>query len=234
MAFHFNFTLIKKHPYASAGVIVVGGLVLYLLLHGSSSSSTTSSSGVYDQQSAITTQANAQLALQQDAEQSQYQMAALSATTSQNIQTLKAYEDITLGTQANNNQALEINKQADVSLAGISAQQAIATLQSNNQTQVQIAGIAANEQMQQNQLNAAISQTNTNAALQAHLADTNAQLQQNLSNINAQAAISGQQINANTQVSIANIQAGTAKHSSDNSSWVSTVGTIAGIAAAFL
>lgn len=233
MAFHFNLNLIKKHPYASAGVIVVGGLVLYLLLHGSSSSSSTSS-GTYDQQSAITTQANAQLALQQDSEQAQYQMASLSATTSQNVATLKAYEDITLGTQANNNQALEINKQADVSLAGISAQQSIATLQSNNQTQVQIAGIAANEQMQQNQLNAAIAQTNTNAALQAHLSDTNAQLQQNLSNINAQAAISGQQINANTQVSIANIQAGTAKHNSDNSSWVSTVGTIAGVAAAFL
>lgn len=231
MAFHFNFNLIKKHPYASAGVIVVGGLVLYLLLHGSSSGASSSAS---DPQAVITSQTNAQLALQQDAEQSQYQMAALQATTSQNIQTLKAYEDITLGTQASNNQALSINKQADVSLAGIAAQQAVASLQSNNQTQVQMAGIAANEAMQKNQLQAAVDQTNTNAALQAHLADTNAQLQQNLSNINAQAQVAGQQINANTQVSIQQIMAGTAKHNSDNSSWVSTVGTIAGVAAMFL
>ena len=76
MAFHFNFNLIKKHPYASAGVIVVGGLVLYLLLHGSSGAS---SSGSADPKAIITSQTNAKLAVQQDAEQAQYQMAALQA-----------------------------------------------------------------------------------------------------------------------------------------------------------
>lgn len=224
----FNFNFIKKHPYGSGAAVLVGGLVLFLLLRGGSSSS-----GAQDQAGLATQQVNTALAAQQDAEQAQYQMAQLQAQTAQNIATIQSYQDITLGTQANQNQQLQINKAAEVQSQAIAAQLQESTLQSNNQTQVQLAGISANEQMQKNQLQAAVDQTNTLASLQAHLTDTNAALQQNITQLNTQAQVAITQINANTQQNIANTQASVQKHSSDNSSWVSTVGTIAGVAAAF-
>lgn len=244
-----DFSFVKKHPVGVGGAVLVGGLVLYMLLHHSvAAASTVSASGTtpaQDQQALIVQQANAALAIQQQAHQAQFADLNLQATTQQNLATLAAYQNITLGTQANNVQSLQITKQSDVQSQAISAQLAQASLQSdnaltaatttsNNQTQVQLAGIGAGAQMQQNQLQAAVDQTKTLASLQGHITDTNAAMEQNITQLNTQAQVAITQINANTQQGIANTSAGVQKNSSNNSSWVQTAGTIATVAAMFM
>ena len=249
----FDFTLIKKHPVASGAAVLVGALVLYMLLKGGSAStaSTAQVAPGNDPASLAAMQYNAQQQLQQNAAASQFAQQSLAATTQQNLATIQSYQDITLGTQANQNQALaiqdqlaatqtqaqvqtlQINKAADIQSQAIGAQLAETTLSSTNQTQVQMAGISANEQMQKNQLQASVDQTNTIAALQAHVTDTNAALQQNITQLNTQAQVAITQINANTQQGIANTQASVSKRQSSSNDTATWVGAAVGIASLF-
>lgn len=86
----FNLALIKKHPYATGGVVIVGALIFFYLLSdsGNSGSSTNSSNGI--DYSALAS-ANAQIASisagvqqQQIAANAQNQQAALAADVTNN------------------------------------------------------------------------------------------------------------------------------------------------------
>lgn len=211
MAFHFNFDFIKKHPYGSGAVIIIGGIILYLLMRGGSSAA--SSGGTSSDQAA--TQFNQVLALQQDKEQAQYAMAQLQATAATNAATIAAYRDITLGQQASEVQTLQVNKQAEVQSEAIDAQVKALTLQS----QTQQLAINAQVKMNQDQLAAAVAQSNTAAALQAHLSDTNAALQAHIVDTNSNAQVAITQINADTQRGIAQTNAKASKHNSNVSAW---------------
>ncbi len=236
----FNFDFIKKHPTGTIITVVVGGITLFLLLGGGKSSGAATTSTGTDPVALATMQQNAQAQAQQNAQAGQYALADLQAITTQNLATIKANQDIILGTQANQNQALSINANQDIQNKALAVQSHQIDVQSSTQqhaidaqTQVQMLGISANEQMQQNQLQAAVDQTKTTAALQQNLAQINANLQQNIVNINDQAQVATTQINSNTQIAINQQNNATAQNGSDNSSWVSTVGEVAGIAAMF-
>lgn len=243
-----NFTFIKKHPYGSGAAVLIGGFVLYMLLSAGSSSATATGGQYSDPNGAAVQQQNAAAAMAQEQHAAEFAQMQLAAITEQNIATIKANEDITLGTQVNNNQAQQIalaaavqNKSIDAQLQESTQQVAAAlqasTIASNNQTQVQMAGIAATRQMQEDQLQASVDNTNTLANLQLNLSATNAALQQNLVNINAQATVAQAQINSDTQLGMAKINADVSmhnsnnqKHSSDTSSWL---GAAVGIASMF-
>lgn len=124
-----DFSIIKRHPYATGGAVIVGGFVLYLLLSSSQGGATTSTvasgptaadlqlagiqAGVQSQQiqaSAATSVAQLQADAANKQTDAQLQASLAQLTAQQNLATIQSQTD-----QAN------ISAQKDVSLANISA-----------------------------------------------------------------------------------------------------------------
>ena len=187
----FDPELIKKHPYATGGAVLVGGIILFVLLSRgeSSSAATTSSSsglstGAYMQDQLQMAQISAASSLQQNAQNVQLQTAQLSADTANNqtaaalkasdLQTIAGLAASTFGTQA----------QVAENATNVNAQ----TVQQQNQ-------LTYAENIQQMQDNVLMDQINQGSIEQAN---------------NNATALAGTQITANYQLGVAQLQAGVA------------------------
>lgn len=107
----FNLGLLKKHPYATGGIVIVGGIAaFYLLSSGGSSAAATSGgdSGIAAADATIQ-QANAAAAIQTNAQQVQLQTAQLNASVA-NTQTAAAVNTTNTTTFADLIAALSGNK----------------------------------------------------------------------------------------------------------------------------
>jgi membrane-associated protease RseP (regulator of RpoE activity) len=181
-----DLALLKKHPYATGGIVIVGGIVVYYLLSSSSSGQSTSSA--YGQALSADTalgQAQAGVAVQTAAQQAQIQQAQIAAQV-QNTQT-SAAEDVsntqtlaalaaTLYGGAQSTEVAQINANAET------LQQANSETSEQNIYALQEGGLQAqiNEQYNEN--------ANNNATSLAGLVDQ----------LNAQGDIASQTIAAAT------------------------------------
>lgn len=216
----FNLKVIKKHPVATAGVVILAGLVFYFVFSANSSGAP-AGTAVVSGGSAGPTQADLQ------GQQIQGQLAALG---------LQAQTQVTL---ANIGAQNDINKMA--------YQLQIAQLQAGIEAahdlhEYDLAKFQTNAQLEaiQTQYNASLAQAQINAGTQLQVASLNADLTKFNSAINAQ--LQQSMIEGNTLIAQYNAQAGVAQaqaygsaakaaaSASKTSSWA---GAIVGLASIF-
>ena len=166
----FNLTLVKKHPIASTGIVLVGGLAAWYIFNGSSdkSSAAPQPSGamvVYGNQGS--TGDSGQSAAQ--AQQIQGQLAALGIQSQTQIALAQ------LSNQGHLDQAAYQYQIAQLSAAADMAHDQLAADVSNNQVNAQLQAIMAQYQsaVQTTALNADVVKytTQVNASLQSQIAD---------------------------------------------------------------
>lgn len=165
-----DFELLKKHPYATGGVVIVGGLVVFYLLSRNSASSVSgvnSSGSVLAADSALG-QAQAAAAIQTNAQNAAIQQAQINAQST-NLQTSAAESVTNNQTIAGLIAALSGNK---TSIAVTQSNNDAATLQQMNAEVSQQNIYALQEQGLQDQINqAAQENANNNATSLAGLVD---------------------------------------------------------------
>lgn len=206
----FDFSLIKEHPYAATGGIVIGGLLLYFVFFsdgsGAESSGTTMVAGSPNDQN---DQINAQLQSQQ------FQL--------QYLQAQQAGEYASAQLQAQTSTVQQVNAiQGQLAIQGqqISSQTELEKIRLNNEVYLEK---MRGDYALQSQV---VSQT---AALQMTQMQTQANIAINAANVDLQKSIAQYQTSALT--SIARYQAGAQVATSSNT-W-QTVGAIASVAAMF-
>jgi hypothetical protein len=96
--------LLKKHPYATGGIVIVGGIVVFYLISSGASSGGSASTGSSDYSSALAAdtqlaQTQAATAVQTNAQQAQLQATELQAQVA-NTQTVAAQQTSDLNTYA--------------------------------------------------------------------------------------------------------------------------------------
>ena len=215
MAFHLNFEIVKEHPYAVAGVVLVGGLVLYLYwTHNSNQSASTTNNGtaVYGtptvDPSVQTAEINAAASLQAS------QNAVNAQTAQNNFQLMSDAQS-----QAASLQLAQLQAQASTTqqVNSIQGQQNLASLQATASTTQQtnsiqgqevLAGIQAtldsqNISSQQSMFDAQLSANTASQQANDSLALNEATLAQNT-------ALQVVQANAAQNVALANINASVA------------------------
>lgn len=169
-----NLALLKKHPYATGGVVIVGGLVVFYLLSRQGSSAATSGTGENSDYAAelaansAAQQAQAAVAVQTNAQQAQVTVAQLNAQSA-NLQT-SAAEDVT-DTQT----VAQLLAQLDTNSKSLEVTQSnndASTLQQQNQLQSEQNIYSLQEGALTDQYNqATIQQENNNATNLAGLVD---------------------------------------------------------------
>lgn len=201
----FNFSLIKKHPYISGGVVLIGGIAIWYFFLRRSPTQTVVSSGGVDPNT------QAQLSTSQQEQQAQiaYQLAAQLQNDQTNLAALSQQLQVKANEDTYNYQLgmTQLNDQTQIALKTLDNQTALTTA-------------TLNEKLAEDKLT---------ASLQQNLATINAQLQSNLAamqsqnfqaQLNTQAIINGQNTRA-----IMNGQ----DDQASSSEW-GTVATIAAIA----
>jgi hypothetical protein len=175
-----NFDLLKKHPYATGGVVIVGGIVVFYLMSSGSSSGSTAQQSPASIDAAMA-QAQAAAAIQTNAQNAQLQQAQIAAGV-QNNQTAAAVTTNQTSTLAALVAALSGNT-TGLQVAQVNAN--AATLQQANQETSQQNIYSIQEAGLQDQINQAyLLNANNNATSLAGLVDT----------LNAQGAIAQQSL----------------------------------------
>jgi hypothetical protein len=192
---------VKEHPWTIAAV-VGGGFVLYLLYSSSGGSSTTVAGAAPVDPNVLASATQLQLAqygLQGQNQQLQFQLAG-----EQN----KASADVAIATLQTQLGEYTSTLGAQVSLAGIQAQENVQEAGISSQTLI-AQGAQATEQKQ---IDATQNIAEANAAVYSHIAD----VQGATTIASYQAQVSQSQIAANAQVAINQAQQKTAQKSSSN------------------
>lgn len=209
-----NIELLKEHPYATGGVVIVGGIVVFYMLskQGTTSQGSGSGTGNYLAADAALQQAQAAVAIQTNGQNAAIQQAQISASVANN-QTAAAVTTSNTSTLAALVAALSGNK---TSLAVTQSNNDAATLQQLNQEVSQQNIYAIQESGLQDQINQQFNiSANNNAttldAFKAQLAEQGAIATQSLTiagglatqqqqldqlNINAIIPLAGQQKNS--------------------------------------
>lgn len=207
MADFLDFKLIERHPYATGGVVVVGGVALwFFFLRGTPSSTQVAVSGSTDnpQIDLAYAQINAQL---------QAQGAQIAGNLAQGQ--LAAQTQIALQTQQLQVKSQEDDYTFQLGMQQLSSQQQIALAQLQTQLKEQADANASQVAALKISTNGMIAQSTINANLQQNLATINAQLQNNI----VQAQSQNYQAQLETQEVINGQNASLAKSQSNDSMW---------------
>lgn len=206
---NWDFSLIKRHPYATAGIVVAGGLVLFLLwrAQGSSGDATAVSSSVDP--------AVLQYNLAQDQLAANVNMANISASSALAQLKQQGENNLALAKEAH----YETAQTASVSMAQIAASErtsaaqiAAGVEQSRLVADVQNTAVLAGLQGLMAQITSATIQNDRGARLQEELARINADVTK--SQIAATSAVNFAQIDSNSRTAI-NLAANNRKTAQD-------------------
>jgi hypothetical protein len=190
----FNVELLKKHPYATGGAVLVGAIILYIIIKGSQGSSGNTAATTTATSGDGTTAADVQMAqiqaaadVQSNAQQVALQTAQLQANvadtqTAASLQATQLGDTLSAAAQIYGLQA-NVSENA-TNVAGATTQQANQLLYAQNIQQMQ-------DNVLEDQIGQAASENENNNAT----------------------ALAGEQIQANYGVNIANLQAGVASQS---------------------
>jgi hypothetical protein len=203
---NFDLTIIKRHPWATVGIVLVGGILLYYLLFagGSEEAGTTIVSGApNDQSNALSAQAadqQFQLAYLQAKQAGDFALANLQAQTSTTQQVNAIQGQLAI-------QGQQIESQTEIEKIKLDNDKYLANLQSQTMLQSQL-----------------ITQT---TALQLSQMQTQANIAINAANVDLQKSIAQYQTTALTQIARYNVQ------QQESSDTLGAIVSIAGIAASF-
>lgn len=193
-----DFSLIKRHPYATGAIVIVGGFAAYLLFSGGSGSQTvTTGSGVDPALAASEVQAATQLQLQQGASSAQqqaqsFQLASDAATAGANF-ALAQLNAKTSTTQQVNAIVGQENLQSDQNSTQLIMQKNALTAASNDAKTMEATQVAL--ATAQTTANVAIAQTT--AAQNLGIASITGQVQRDIANYQSQTQIAT--VNAQSQ-----------------------------------
>jgi hypothetical protein len=238
--FHFNLSLLKSHPYATGGIVIVGGVIVYYFIsRGSSGTQTSAQVGDANVAAEDTSlqQTQAAAAVQTNAQNAAIQQAQIAAS-SQDYQTSAAEDVSNTQTLAALVAALSGNQ---TTLQVTQSNNDAATLQQANQETANQNIEAIQESGIEDQINQAYNiSANTNATNLAGLQDTlSAQQNVDLATISSATSLASQQQAAyDTEIPYIVQNAGDQKNSAldatDQTSIFQTIlsGGNAGVAAA--
>lgn len=230
-----NTSIIKRHPVAAGGGIIVCGVLVYFLFLRGSSGAAVASDGttVQERLAAMSYAAHA------GDQQTQLAIAALQVNGQQGLATiqgtfsLKALEDQIAASihqsDASNAAALQaLSLQTAAALQQSQLAAATYQLQITEQSHVQQAQINASLQQTQAVTQAAVATAHENAVLQQTLAGYNAAIAINQANIWGAVQINQADQWAAVQINQSNNQRKASNHSSNNSLFGSIVGGLLG------
>jgi len=207
-----NVSIIKKHPVAVGGGIIVAGVLFYLVFLRGGSGGQIASDGTTEQERL----AAMGYAAQASAQQNQLAIAALEINGQQGLATIQG----TFSLKALEDQLAAHSHDADASnaaaLQALSLQTAAALQQAQLNSATQQLQITEQSHIQEAQIAAALQQTQAVTQAAVATAHENALLQEQLSYYNAQIAINQANQWANVQITQSNNERRIASHH-DNS-----------------